>query len=142
LVYYCGMEREEFKGTPGPWRWELNKKSKDLNLCGRGECGPYDFYVMSFERWGMGGAVPTFREGKMNSMVKAFEFGKPVEGRLHHSDWFQDIDHPDARLIAAAPELLKALQNLVKWEAGTVNHVQAYKDAKSAINKALGNEAH
>lgn len=40
-------------------------------------------------------------------------------------------------LISAAPELLEALQNLVKWEAGTVNHVRAYKDAEAAINKAL-----
>ena len=43
----------------------------------------------------------------------------------------------NAHLIAAAPELLEALQNLVKWESGTVNHVQAYKDAIAAINKAL-----
>ena len=43
----------------------------------------------------------------------------------------------NATLIAAAPELLQALQNLVKWEAGTVNHVRAYQDANAAIQKAL-----
>jgi len=37
-----------------------------------------------------------------------FEFAVPVAGREHHSYWFQGLSHPDADLIAAAPDLLAA----------------------------------
>ena len=130
----------EQKHTPGPWRWELNKKSKKLNLCGHGECGPYDFTVMDFERWGMNGAIPRFREGEMNTMIKADEFGKVVPLRAHHSDWFQSLSHPDAQLIAAAPDLLEALKCFVNdfdlgYSLMTDNMINK---AKLAINKAEG----
>lgn len=104
----------KFKGTPGPWRWELNLKSKKLQLCGHGECGPYDFTVMDFKRWGMDGAVPRFREGEMNTMVKAYLLGEIVPERHHHSDWFQNINHQDAQLIALSPELLTSILRLIE----------------------------
>lgn len=47
------------------------------------------------------------------------------------------LANQNAHLAASAPELLEALQNLVKWEHGTINHFRAYKDAQAAINKAL-----
>lgn len=130
----------EFKGTKAPWRWELNKKSKDLNLCGHGECGPYDYTVMDFERWGMGGAVPRFRVAPSQTMVKAFELSKIVKGREHHKEWFQDIDHPDAKLIAAAPELMECLQAFVNscYKGCTkeeLNHLRI--DAELVLEKIL-----
>ena len=100
------------KFTPGKWRWELNLKSKRVSLCGGKN--PFDLIVMDFERWGLGSAIPRFRTGNddMNIMKKAVEFASVVPDREHHSDWFQNIDHPDARLIAAAPEMYELLKGI------------------------------
>jgi hypothetical protein len=100
------------KFTAGKWRWELNLKSKRVSLCGGKK--PFDLIVMDFERWGMGSAIPRFRTGteEQNIMKKAFEFAAIVPGREHHKDWFQAIDHPDARLIAAAPEAYELLKGI------------------------------
>jgi hypothetical protein len=96
--------------TPGPWRWELNEKSKRVVMCGGNP--HYDLDVMSFARWGMGSATPLFREDvdRMCIMHPARKWEIPVAGREHHAAWFQTLNHPDANLIAAAPELLEALE--------------------------------
>src|SRR5690349_20080023 len=94
------------KYTPAPWRWEINLAHKTLNLCGGKPT--YDKTVMDFTRWGMGGAAPRFNscEGEgFNFMERAEVFASTVEGREHHKSWFQTLSHPDAKLIAAAPEL-------------------------------------
>lgn len=101
----------KFKGTPGPWRWEVNLKSKDINLVGG--VPRYDLTVMDFVRYGTGGASPRFRidhEPGFNIMERAETMVKIVHGREHHAGWFQTLLHPDANLIAAAPDLLVALQ--------------------------------
>ncbi len=99
--------------TDGPWRWELNLKFKQLRLCGGRP--RYDLTVMDFVRWGMGGAAPRLRrmsEPMLNIMTKVQEFARIVAGREHHAEWFQDVDHPDMRLIAAAPDLLGACEKM------------------------------
>ncbi|MBF0260400.1 MAG: hypothetical protein HQL97_01010 [Magnetococcales bacterium] len=97
--------------TPGPWRWEVNEKTKEIVLVGG--VPRFDINVMDFARWGMGGACPRFRDPLQSGMVMArvcdkAEWIQPVKGREHHRHWLATVSHPDALLIAAAPDLLEA----------------------------------
>ena len=87
--------------TPEPWRWELNEKSKEVQLVGGHP--KFDKLVMDFARWGMGGATPRFNReiGALNIMAPARVFDMIVEGREHHAAWFKTIDHPDANRIVS-----------------------------------------
>jgi hypothetical protein len=57
-----------------------------------------------------------------------------------------EVSHANARLIAAAPDLLNALQAIVKSltdqdDEGMIEHAQQMIDARSAIAKATGEQA-
>lgn len=126
--------------TPGPWRWEFNEKSKEINLVG-GKT-KYDLTVMDFVRYGMGGAAPRFNVDHGNDlqlMYRADTMGEVVKGREHHANWFKDISHPDAKLIAAAPDLLEACQSFMD-SYSTNGHLLNFNVdiIRKAINKALG----
>ena len=101
------------KHTPGPWVWRGNAHAQDVYLSTRHGGRRI---VMGFKRWGTAGAQPTFRG--QNSLEDAkdllkFEVGDPsvtgvAEARENNSVYrlhIADIDHPDARLIEAAPEM-------------------------------------
>ena len=138
----------EIKHTPGPWRWEVNRSHKSVKLCGgppkRG-FGRYDLTVMDFRRFGMNGAAPVFWHWDYDKFVgkpeRADELAMSVEGREHHASWFADIDHPDARLIAATPELLEALESargvLIEHYAAQENDYPLDR-INAAIAKARG----
>lgn len=99
----------EAKFTQGPWQWLVNKESKKVELCGKG------IEVLRFKRYGMQGAAPTFTENYMGHKlqgVKSEDLAVDIKGREHHSHWCQAIDHPDAHLIAAAPEMYEMLVEL------------------------------
>lgn len=132
------------KHTPGPWRWEISESGKQVNLCGG--VPKFDLTVMDFVRWGMGGAAPRFRDNSdMGLMQRSDKFAVKVGGREHHAKWFKDLDHPDARLIAAAPDLLAACEALVERAGlGSIYTTdqetgEMFADAiKAAIAKATG----
>lgn len=110
------------KSTPGPWAWFGNAGSNSLYLAtthsGRR-------YVMGFKRWGFGGAQPQFQPAERGlvdaSKLFTFEVGdRDVRGveqaKANTSVYRLDIngiDCADARLIAAAPDLLAALEGIL-----------------------------
>lgn len=104
--------------TPGPWRWEVNRKNHRVQLCGG--VPQFDLTVMDFVRWGMTSAQPRFLDPadlgpkSLRPMIlcRSEMWARPIVGREHHADWMQGIDHPDANLIAAAPDLYAAAKNL------------------------------
>lgn len=108
---------EGLKHTPGPWRWEFNADSKTLQLCGG--MPKFDKTVMDFARWGMGGASPRFNgkpAGDDHDILfrpsERQDWTVPFPGREHHASWLMDITHPDAQLIASAPDLAKRVHEL------------------------------
>ena len=127
------------KHTTGPWRWEFNREYKTLHLVGGSP--KYDLTIMDFDRWGMRGAVATLRdpaEDDMNIMHRLCDrpdWIAPFPGRAHHATWCADVTHPDMRLMAAAPELLEALQGLLDALPSATTH-PAIKAARDAIAKA------
>lgn len=126
--------------TPGPWRWEINRKSKRISLCGGKP--QFDLTVMEFSRWGMGNAQPVFRqiEDRMDLLHKVSErpdWVTPITGREHHKEWCATISHPDAALIASAPELLDAAERLMEHYAHCLpDHMT--NEFREAIAKAKG----
>lgn len=102
---------KQFKGTPGPWNFRHNINEGYATDMG-GFIG------------GSGKVVCWFGDG---------ETYYPTEGTIP--------DKEDICLIAAAPELLEALQqSLPIWEAMKLNVSEAsvLLDCHAAINKALG----
>lgn len=139
--------------TPGPWAWMGNQHGLYLATTHSGRQ-----YVMGFRRKGFNGAQPVFREGNQlvpaSALVK-FEVG---DGKARGFDQgaddetvyrydVSDIDNADARLIAAAPDLLAAL---IEMEAEKADYMRrnnlgdpatehTNKLARAAIAKATGN---
>jgi hypothetical protein len=72
---------------------------------------------------------------------------------IHHcigNDWVEiwspawpdseEAQEANANLIAAAPDLLEALQDIVTYHFGKTATAPAYLKARAAISKALGEE--
>jgi hypothetical protein len=123
----------------------LSEKSKEARLCG---AAGYDLTVLDFVRWGMSAAAPRFRTADglaLNIMRRADEFAVVVPGREHHAEWFKGVDHPDARLIAAAPELLAELEAALPFldcdhssNESDCRACERTKRVKAVIAKAVG----
>jgi hypothetical protein len=125
--------------TPGPWRWKFNAEHKTVDLV-----GGRHLTVMDFARWGMGKAVPRFRDtevGGMNLMDRLCdkpEWIAPEPGREHHKRWHQLVTHPDARLIEAAPDMLAALivaRELISTDRNTYAAANTPPDRDEPIDR-------
>lgn len=131
--------------TAGPWRWEVNRKSQIVSMCGGEPAGRFDKTVLDFVRWGMSRAAPRFWFWKdsrhwSEEPKRADALAQAVSGREHHADWFADVDHPDARLIALAPELASAVRALSAQVASQREEIAilhaSYETVKAALHRA------
>lgn len=140
--------------TPGPWGWFGDPQHGGFYLATRHSGRRY---VMGFARMGFHYAQPLFQvDGVMvdGRELCRFEVAPNVIGvtaakqagsGVYRTD-ITEFDHPDARLIAAAPDLLAALNEINNWlvcaaiaspedMAQSFPHMQAVADA--AIAKAV-----
>ena len=134
--------------TPGPWAWYGDGAHHQIYLA-TAHSGRR--WVMGFNRWGMRGAQPCFQSGgilRAASDLFTFVVGdKSVrgiaaaksDGSVYRYD-VSGIDHPDARLIAAAPDLLAACKAYLDMahDLSDVDAVNAQIEA--AIAKAEGQQ--
>lgn len=113
---------KQVQHTPGPWAWYGNAKTREIYLATKHSGRRY---VMGFRRWGMRGAQPMFQPGE-RGLVPAetllqFEVGDrsvvgieaaKADDSVYRLD-IRGVDCADARLIAAAPELLAIAERIL-----------------------------
>jgi hypothetical protein len=125
------------KHTPGPWVWTMRLGSKETNLI-----HPHRGWlvVMDFVRLGMTSAQPRFAVWKDDE-----ERQRHMGGIMTKASELELHKHPDALLIAAAPDLLAACKELLDLadcdprEVGGVEKL--VKDrARAALAKAEGRD--
>ena len=97
------IEERWSKASSGAWIWEVNPKYHTVSLRSRG-----GLVVMDLVRWGMGSAAPRFLD-ENHLLHRVDKLMEPIPGREHHSHWAQQVNHPDAVAIAAAPEDVRDL---------------------------------
>ena len=99
------------KHTAGPWEWRRNGDRVYLRTINRG-----GLYIMDFVRRGMQGGQPRFAVWDGDDREK-------VGGIMCGADEIDLRSHPDARLIAAAPDhaaIAHALcSGVARWEPFT-----------------------
>jgi hypothetical protein len=132
------------KHTSGPWEWFERQPGRPyLATPDRGQ-----LYVLGFERKGMQGAGPVFSHwpGIEDGAARERKGGIMEPGLLLRDGSM----HPDARLIAAAPDMLAALQRAVACgmvpatsanDGGAAKYsemVQVADAIRAAIAKATG----
>lgn len=108
---------EKFKGTPGPWKVRFMNNGQEDS----------DFFV----------------EAKNNNRPD-LGYGIEILGDDYgdHNGYTHEQRLADASLIAAAPELLEALQRFVTFvdKQNLIYESSMVREAKSAIRKALNQQ--
>lgn len=139
--------------TRGPWTWYGNT----MPTCPRYHLATDHsgrITVMDFVRAGTQGAQPRFQVGRCMqpaAELVRYDVDPAVKGRtaakagtsVYRED-FSDIDHPDARVIVAAPLMADALRALLEvrpanWDDGEDPQAEtAWRDAEAVMLAVLG----
>lgn len=90
--------------TPGPWGWFGNTEHGGLYLA---TVNDGRRLVMDFVRQGMQSAQPRFQVNGL--MIPAVDL---VKYEVAYRKDITGVDHPDARLIALAPEMFEYIRRL------------------------------
>lgn len=97
---------------PGPWMWKGNLSAQSICLMSRRGWGDT---VMDFRRWGMSGAQPAFNIDGL--LYRAFQGKDGKSLMVAPESWnawnIRGIDHPDAIAIAAAPQDVQTLLDII-----------------------------
>lgn len=109
------------KHTPGPWK-----------ACHDGKCKCKQVWSETADH-----PVAIVECGKVGDDYPEVENGKAVMKQITYWEIGEEVAEANAHLIAAAPDMLEALENLIKanWPDAID---EAFKQAKSAIRKAGG----
>lgn len=119
------------KHTPGPWKWM--KRGNGEVLLATPDRGT--LVVMDFVRRGMQSGQPRFASWAGQDRDRLGGVMKKADDICYLEDY------PDARLIAAAPDLLAALVDLLKLietDELVPESVSYMKEAREAVAKATG----
>lgn len=118
--------------TPGPWDWYMSDRGEAmLATPDRGR-----LYVMQPVRCGMQGGTVRFSEWGEGPRGRRGGVMRDAKEHLRNGV----LMHPDALLIAAAPDLLAALQRALNVLDATGAQDDA-NAARNAIAKAVGSAA-
>lgn len=118
--------------TPGPWDWYMSDRGEAmLSTPDRGR-----LYVMQPVRCGMQGGTVRFSEWGEGPRGRRGGVMRDAKEHLRNGV----LMHPDALLIAAAPDLLAALQRALNVLDATGAQDDA-NAARAAIAKAVGSAA-
>ena len=118
--------------TPGPWDWYMNDRGEAmLATSDRGR-----LYVMQPVRCGMQGGTVRFAEWGEGERGRRGGVMRDAKEHLQAGV----LMHPDALLIAAAPDLFAALQRALNVLDATGAQDDA-NAARAAIAKAVGSAA-
>lgn len=90
--------------TEGSWRWRVNQKSKSVDVISDQGGGAY---VMEFQRYGTRGAAPAFPVDGFMQRVDVL--AEDIPGQEHNNSWRQTTKHPNALVMALAPDLYRSL---------------------------------
>src|SRR5215471_12307291 len=121
--------------TPGPWHWGGNVDVHHVYLS---TVANDRVMVMTFDRWGMYAATPTF--WRRAADVPSVWDGRPVKAgecavrQVPYQGDLVRLEHPDAELIANAPAdleyLLAAVEHLRGLAAAAVLACRAALDSQ------------
>ena len=116
------------KHTPGPWRIEDIKAGTLINIVPKNQQKAFTRNPWVGDYWQIASIATSFCRSKETGSKPHFEHIPLPEGQAL----------ANARLIAAAPELLAALELLLGHVEKGMAHVGSMTQARAAIAKATG----